>query len=96
MGKRGVEGVATNDLVEMWRWDEGWVDERIDAVDYELRALESQHGRDGEVIGWFGLSRGMVDEEGEGPGQKLETHGRREGALLCGTVKQRREDGWDG
>ena len=39
--KGRVERIAADDLMEMGRGDEGWVDERVDAVDDELGALES-------------------------------------------------------
>lgn len=40
---RGVEGIAPNDLVQVRRGDHAGVDQGVQAVDDELRALEAQH-----------------------------------------------------
>lgn len=40
---RGVEGVAPHDLVQVRRGDHAGVDQGVESVDDELRALETQH-----------------------------------------------------
>lgn len=44
-GHGGVEGVTTNNLVDVRRGDLAGVDKGVDAVDDELGAAESKHGQ---------------------------------------------------
>jgi hypothetical protein len=49
---RDIEGVASDDLVGMRSKSLPWIDERVDALDGELRACESEH-----VLGGDGLTQ---------------------------------------
>jgi hypothetical protein len=40
---RDIEGVASDDLMGMRSKSLPWIDERVDALDGELRACESEH-----------------------------------------------------
>jgi hypothetical protein len=61
-----VEGVATDDLVEVRGGDGVWRYEGIKALDDELGALKAEHWGDDELGG------GMVGEDSKG--EVLETH----------------------
>ena len=43
VGDSDVESVASDDLVQVRRWELSWVDERVDSIDDQLRAAETQH-----------------------------------------------------
>jgi len=84
----GVEGGAADDLVEVRGGDGAGVDERVEALDDELRALEAEHGGDvgcGGVEGAGVLGGGEGEEGGEGedlfPGRHV---GPRDGMMGCG------------
>lgn len=47
----GRERVAAHDLVHMRRADNAWVDERVEALDDELRAAEADHGLRNALLG---------------------------------------------
>lgn len=54
---RCIEGVAADNLVRIGRWNDARVDERIQPIDNELRALEAHH--------WHpSLTGGMLQKEG--------------------------------
>lgn len=72
MRERGVEGVTADNLVQVGRGDGAGVDERVDTVDYELGALEAEHGGDVDGCwvegGRFGLVAARGGHGGRGGG----------------------------
>jgi len=58
IGHRDIEGVSSNDLVHMARWELAWIDKRVDAVNNDLRAAKSQHdSATGTASLWRGFGK---------------------------------------
>lgn len=80
-----VESVAANDLVHMGRRSDAGLDQRVDAVDNELRALETHHSGAAlafrhEAVGRTCLS--ILRREGKREGKRLPVHDGRAETLF--------------